>query len=87
MVSNVPETPTIMLHSLMQHQRLPPKSHLSPGKMPQTLHETPVFDRLAIPRQTIVGVARAVHLCESNVPRWVSIQLQEWTKDQEEIGF
>lgn len=79
--SNFPETPTLML------QGLPPKSHLSPGKMPQTLDEALVFDRLTIPRQAIVGVTRAIHLGESNVPRWVSIQLQERSEDQEKIGF
>ena len=55
--------------------------------MPQTLDEALVFDRLTIPRQAIVGVTRAIHLGESNVPRWVSIQLQERSEDQEKIGF
>lgn len=60
---------------------------MSPSKMPQTLDEALVFDRLAISRQAIVGVAGAIHLGESNVPRWVSIQLQERSEDQEKIGF
>ena len=55
--------------------------------MPQASNETLVLNCLAIARQAVAGITRAIHLGESDMPGRVSVQSQEWAKNQEKIGF
>lgn len=75
------------MKSYFPSKPLPPESHLRTRKMPQAGYKPLIFNRFPI-HAVRLGTC-AIHLRQPNLPRWISIQLQEGTEDKEQIwlGF